>query len=68
MSAHVLPVPNRTVAIAEAAVVLGVSRSTVYNLLKIPGFPRGCKMGRRRVWLVSDLFRFLETHSKGGGR
>lgn len=71
---EIAPVTNRTVRIDEAAEILGISRASVYVRMRTDrGFPRGALLGRRRVWLVSDLFDFLEKRSslcdgKGGGK
>jgi predicted DNA-binding transcriptional regulator AlpA len=67
---EIAPVTNRTVGVLEAAQILGISRALFYVLLaREKSFPRGCKLGRRRVWLVSDLFGFLEKRSQqNGGR
>ena len=60
---------DRGVDVREAAGLLGVSRSCVYSLLRRDrSFPRGAKLGRRRVWLISELLRFIETRSKKGGK
>jgi predicted DNA-binding transcriptional regulator AlpA len=66
---EVAPVVNRTVDVRGAAEILGVSRATVYTLLgRDRLFPKGAKLGRRRVWLVSDLFWFLEAKSRKGAK
>ncbi len=65
---EIAPVVNRTVDIKGAAEILGISRATVYVLMaREKMFPRGCKLGRRRVWLISDLFGFLEKRSQHNG-
>jgi predicted DNA-binding transcriptional regulator AlpA len=43
----------------EAAAILGISRSSLYQLLKRKGFPQGCKLGRIRIWLPTDLLEFV---------
>ena len=48
--------------IPDSAAYLGVSRGTVYNLLK-RGELRKVKVGRRSVIARHDLDRFLARHS-----
>ena len=41
------------------------SRSTLFVLMNSdPTFPRGAKLGRSRVWLISDLFAWLRNQGK----
>ena len=56
---------DRGVRVNEAAEFLGISRSTLFVLMNSdPTFPRGAKLGRSRVWLLSDLFTWLRNQGK----
>ena len=56
---------ERAVRAREAAKLLGIGRSSFYLQLNADSsFPQGTKIGRSRVWLVSDLFIWLERSSK----
>ena len=50
---------------AEAAVALGVSRPTVYQLMHRTDFP-SLKIGTRTLIPVDGLKRWLEAQSNGG--
>jgi predicted DNA-binding transcriptional regulator AlpA len=55
---------DRAVRAKEAAAILGIGRSTLFVLMNTePGFPKGVKVGRSRVWLISDLFAWLRKKS-----
>jgi len=61
----VLKPTDRAVRYKEAAAILGISRSTLFVLMNSdPTFPRGAKLGRSRVWLLSDLFAWLRNQGK----
>ena len=61
----VLKPTDRAVRSKEAAAILGISRSTLFVLMNSdPTFPRGAKLGRSRVWLISDLFAWLRNQGK----
>lgn len=56
---------ERAVRVREAAELLGISRSLFYILLASDkSFPQGVKLGRARVWMVSDLFAWLGKKTK----
>ncbi len=52
-----------TLSPTEAAQVLGVSRPTVYTLIKRDGFP-AFKCGARTLISVEGLKRWVEAQSK----
>lgn len=52
---------------AEAAQALGVSRPTVYTLLKRDGFP-SFKCGTRTLISVEGLRGWVEAQTKGGDK
>ncbi len=56
---------DRAVRAREAYKLLAIGRSSFYRQLNAdPSFPQGAKIGRARVWLVSDLFMWLKQSSK----
>ncbi|MFM7113914.1 MAG: helix-turn-helix transcriptional regulator [Planctomycetota bacterium] len=56
---------DRAVRAREAAHLLGISRSLFYLLAaKEKSFPQGVKLGKARVWLISDLFNWLSQKPK----
>jgi predicted DNA-binding transcriptional regulator AlpA len=63
----VTPIEARAIRAVEAARLLGLSRSAFYLQLKNPKFPQGCKLGRARVWLPTDLFNWIQQKSRSGG-
>ncbi|GAB4366802.1 MAG: hypothetical protein Kow00128_10580 [Deltaproteobacteria bacterium] len=59
----------------EVAAILGISPKTVdqavYGDAKrgiAPWGPPSLKIGRRRVWRLRDVLRWLDMNAKGGGR
>ena len=50
-----------TVSAAEAAALLGVSRSTWYDWHDAGRTPRGLKIGGRRLWDYAELQRWVSA-------
>jgi len=49
-----------------AATYLGISRSLLYELRhRDPAFPQPAKLGRRRLWLISDLDNYAKARRLG---
>jgi prophage regulatory protein len=45
----------------------GLSRSTIYHMIKTNEFPRPIRLGQRAVgWLQSDITSWLDQRPKGG--
>lgn len=63
--AAVLQTPKRVYSVAEAAQVLGVSESTVYQLVRVKGFPT-VMVGRRIKVSVQGLDRWIEEQAEKG--
>ena len=53
-----------TYSVPEAARVLGVSTSNMYQIIKMEGFPV-VELGKRRLIPIKGLERWLEECSKG---
>ncbi|OPB16087.1 DNA-binding protein [Pseudomonas fluorescens] len=56
-----------SVSIEDSARVLGISRSSVYELIA-QGEIKTFKIGRRRLALASDLEAFIGRAAKSGAR
>lgn len=56
-----------SVGIEESARVLGISRSSVYELIA-QGEIKTFKIGRRRLALASELEAFIERAARSGER
>ena len=47
--------------------VTGLSKSTIYQMIKTNDFPRPLRLGKRAVgWRQSDIASWLEQRPKGG--
>lgn len=57
--------PKRVYSVAEAAQVLGVSESKVYQLVRMQGFPT-VMVGRRIKVSVHGLDRWIEEQAEKG--
>lgn len=57
--------PKLTYSVPEAAEVLGVSRSKMYELVKIQGFPT-LKIGGRLLVSVKGLEKWIEEQAEKG--
>lgn len=57
---------KRTYSAAEAAKSIGVSRSTMYQLMNQQGFPV-LHIGKRKVIPISALEKWIENHTGGEG-
>lgn len=55
-----------TVSVDEAAALLGVSRPTVYQLIRTPGFP-SFRVGSRRLISRAGLAEWIRGKVKDGG-
>lgn len=60
-------VKPKQITFAEMLAMLATPRSTAYHLMATdPSFPKGAKIGRRRMFRVEDLDRYLATkHATG---
>lgn len=61
----VIQTPKRVYSVAEAAEVLGVSESKVYQLVRMQGFPT-VMVGRRIKISVQGLDRWIEEQAQEG--
>lgn len=53
---------TRIIRMAELKTRIGLSRSTIYELIKVGNFPSSISLGSRAVgWLSSDLDSWLES-------
>ena len=50
--------------VSEAAALLGISRPTMYQLMKRPGFP-AFKVGTRTLISKAALLRWVDEQAKG---
>lgn len=50
---------ERALGINDLSEFLGVPKPTIYQLIKTRQIPLGSKVGRRRVWLQSDVVAWL---------
>lgn len=57
--------PKLTYSVPEAAEILGVSKSKMYELVKIQGFPT-LKIGGRLLVSVKGLERWIEEKAAEG--
>ena len=55
---------TEVLGIEQVMAMLRVSRSGLYVLVRDRRVPGGAKIGRKRLWLRSDILAFLER--KGG--
>lgn len=63
--AGIIQTPKRVYSVAEAAQVLGVSESKVYQLVRMKGFPT-VKLGKRIKISVQGLDRWIEEQAEKG--
>lgn len=61
-----VPIPRLSVGVEEAAELLGLGRSSVFNLMK-DGQLRSIKVGKRRLIAMSELEAFLSRLQNGAG-
>ena len=54
---------RRTISVAETAIVLGVSRPTVYKMIQDGGFP-AVKLRRRTVIPIVELDEWIRAQSQ----
>ena len=54
---------RRTISVAETAIVLGVSRPTVYKMIQEGGFP-AVKLRRRTVIPIVELDEWIRAQSQ----
>jgi len=60
------PKPGALAALGAAA-YLGISRSLLFELRRRdPAFPQPAKLGRRRLWLISDLDSYARAQRLRG--
>lgn len=59
------PMEPITIAVEDAALLLGVSRDTIYKLLHRDDFPR-LKIGNRTLISVAGLRRWVEAQIETG--
>ena len=57
--------PKMTYSVAEAAQVIGVSTSNMYQIIKMQGFPV-ITLGKRRLIPIKGLERWLEEMAAVG--
>ena len=63
--ATMIQTPKRVYSVAEAAQILGVSESKVYQLVRMQGFPT-VMVGRRIKVSVQGLDRWIEEQAEKG--
>jgi len=51
--------------ISELVQLIGVSRSTIYRLIKENKFPRPLKIGKISLWAKEDIERWLKELREG---
>lgn len=59
-----VPVPRTAFSVDEAAASLGLSRVTIYELMKT-GALRAVKVGRRTLVTAAEIDRFLAASAVG---
>lgn len=59
---HTETLPDRVIRTAELCKMLGMSRPTVYRLLKSGDLPAGLHIGpKARGWRLSTIMRWLDA-------
>lgn len=60
----------RILRISDVVAYVGLSRSTIYFLIKSRAFPAPVKIGKCSCWLISDIDNWIEnkfcTQQNGG--
>ena len=54
---------GRYVSATELALMLGIARSGIFNLVKRGDFPHGVKIGRNRRWNLQEVKEWLECQN-----
>ena len=62
---EIVPRPKLTYSVPEAARVLGISETKMYQLVKTRGFPT-IRIGRRSLVSVKGLERWVEEQAEKG--
>ena len=61
---------SRILRISDVVMYVGLSRSTIYFLIKSKAFPAPTKIGRCSCWLIVDIESWIEnkfcTQQSGG--
>ena len=55
---------SRYVSATELALMLGIARSGIFNLMKQGKFPHGVKIGRNRRWNVQEVKEWLKHQNE----
>lgn len=59
--------PDRMLRQPEVCTITGLSRTTIWRLESLGGFPRRRRLGRQAVgWMESDVRAWVETRVQGG--
>lgn len=53
---------DRALDVLAAAKLMGIGRTNFLTLAGKKGFPAGCRLGRRRVWLRSSLIAWAKRN------
>jgi len=53
--------PGRLIKIDTVCGIVGVSRATVYRMIKSDAFPRPVKIGAASLWVEREVIAWVET-------
>jgi prophage regulatory protein len=58
--------PVRVLRFAEVSRITALSRTAIYGLIKVGGFPAPIKLGERASgWRSDEVFSWIETRVRG---
>ncbi len=59
---------SKIIRLPEVCAALGISKPTVYRLIRAENFPRPIQLGKRSVaWRVAEVEQWLESRPAAGG-